>query len=102
MVKDGRACLGLEYFVFEGDEVWSMGDPALVEMGKREMALLGLVDPASVEAGYVVRMRKAYPYYDADYRRNVSIVKEWLEANVPNVHPVGLTVCTATTTRTTR
>ena len=89
MVKDGRACLGLEYFVFEGDEVWSMGDPALVEMGKREMALLGLVDPASVEAGYVVRMRKAYPYYDADYRRNVSIVKEWLEANVPNVHPVG-------------
>ena len=26
MVRDGAACLGLEYFVFEGDEMWSMAD----------------------------------------------------------------------------
>ena len=36
MVKDGSTCLGLEYFVFEGDEMWSMPDEDLVEMGKRE------------------------------------------------------------------
>ncbi|MGH9104901.1 MAG: NAD(P)/FAD-dependent oxidoreductase, partial [Acidimicrobiales bacterium] len=89
MVKDGRACLGLEYFVFEGDELWSMRNEALVEMGKRELGSLGLVDPATVEAGYVVRMPKAYPYYDADYKQNVETVRRWLEANVPNVHPVG-------------
>jgi protoporphyrinogen oxidase len=89
MVKDGRACLGLEYFVFEGDEVWSMEDSDLVEMGKRELGLLGLVQPDSIEAGYVVRMPKAYPYYDADYKRNVDTVRKWLDANVPNVHPVG-------------
>ena len=71
MVKDGRTCLGLEYFVFEGDDLWSMADDDLVEMGKREIGALGLVDPATVEAGYVVRMPKAYPYYDADYKRNV-------------------------------
>jgi protoporphyrinogen oxidase len=89
MVKDGRACLGLEYFVFEGDEVWSMPDDELVELGKRELGLLGLVSPEAVEAGYVVRMPKAYPYYDADYKRNVDTVREWLEANVANVHTVG-------------
>jgi protoporphyrinogen oxidase len=89
MVKDGRACLGLEYFVFEGDEVWSMADDDLVEMGKREIGQLGLVDPATVETGYVVRMPKAYPYYDADYKRNVETVRSWLADNVPNVHPIG-------------
>lgn len=89
MVKDGRTCLGLEYFVFEGDETWSMADDELVEMGKREIGFLGLVDPVTVEAGYVVRMPKAYPYYDADYKRNVDVLRSWLEVNVPNVHPVG-------------
>ena len=89
MVKDGRTCLGLEYFVFEGDEIWSMADDDLVQMGKREIGTLGLVDPATVEAGYVVRMPKAYPYYDADYKRNVETLRRWLEANVANVCPVG-------------
>jgi protoporphyrinogen oxidase len=89
MVKDGRTCLGLEYFVFEGDETWSMADEELVELGKREIGRLGLVDPSAVEAGYVVRMPKAYPYYDADYKRNVELMRKWLEVNVPNVHPVG-------------
>jgi protoporphyrinogen oxidase len=89
MVKDGRTCLGLEYFVFEGDEIWSMADDDLVEMGKREIGILGLVGPSTVEAGYVVRMAKAYPYYDADYKRNVEVVRQWLDANVTNVYPVG-------------
>jgi protoporphyrinogen oxidase len=89
MVKDGRTCLGLEYFVFEGDGTWSMPDEDLVELGKREVGLLGLADPEAVEAGYVVRMPKAYPYYDADYSRNVQTVRDWLALNVPNVHPVG-------------
>ncbi|HET9060300.1 MAG TPA: NAD(P)/FAD-dependent oxidoreductase, partial [Acidimicrobiales bacterium] len=89
MVKDGRTCLGLEYFVFEGDDLWSMPDADLVQLGKREIGTLGLVDPATVEAGYVVRTPKAYPYYDADYKANVELLRSWLEANVPNVIPVG-------------
>jgi UDP-galactopyranose mutase len=34
-------------------------------------------------------MPKAYPFYDADYKTNVDIMREWLDTNVPNVHPVG-------------
>ncbi len=89
MVKDGLTCLGLEYFVFEGDEMWTTPDDELVELGKREIGRLGLVDPSAVTAGYVVRMPKAYPYYDADYKRNVETLRKWLEVNVPNLHPVG-------------
>jgi protoporphyrinogen oxidase len=89
LVKDGRTCLGLEYFVFEGDDMWTKSDEDLIEQGKRELQVLGLVDPSVVEAGYVVRMPKAYPVYDENYKVNVAVLRRWLEANTPNVHPVG-------------
>ncbi len=89
LVKDGRTCLGLEYFVFEGDELWNAKDEDLIEMGAKELGVLGLVDPSAVQAGYVVRMPKAYPTYDEFYRKNVEVMREWLEQAAPNVHPVG-------------
>jgi protoporphyrinogen oxidase len=90
LVKQGRTCLGLEYFVFEGDELWTMADADLVELGKRELHTLGLLaDPSQVEAGYVVRMPKAYPMYDASYKANVGTLRAWLAENTPNVFPVG-------------
>jgi protoporphyrinogen oxidase len=89
LVKEGRTCLGLEFFVFEGDETWNRADDDLIEQGKRELGILGLVDPAKVEAGYVVRMPKAYPFYDEHYKANVARIVEWLDDCAPNVHPVG-------------
>jgi protoporphyrinogen oxidase len=89
LVKDGRTCLGLEYFVFEGDRMWNKPDAELIEQAKRELQALGLVDPAVVESGYVVRMPKAYPVYDEHYKANVAVLRAWLEANASNVHPVG-------------
>lgn len=89
MVKDDRTCLGLEYFCFEGDDLWTMDDDDLVALGTRELAVLGLVDPDVVQSGYVVRMPKAYPMYDERFRHNVDVLRAWLEGAVPNVHPVG-------------
>ncbi|MFT5200825.1 MAG: protoporphyrinogen oxidase [Candidatus Aldehydirespiratoraceae bacterium] len=85
----GKTCLGLEFFVNEGDELWVSDDDDLIAQGTREMALLGLLDPSRVEKGYVVRMPKAYPMYDGTYKENVEILRGWLSDNVPNVHPVG-------------
>ena len=42
-----------------------------------------------VQAGYVVRMPKAYPVYDEGYKDAVDVLREWIAENVPNVHPVG-------------
>lgn len=89
MVKEGKTCLGLEYFVFEGDDMWTKADEDLIAQGTRELGVLGLVDPAKVEAGYVVRMPKAYPTYDETYRENVAVMRAWLAEHTPNVHPVG-------------
>ena len=89
LVKDGRTCLGLEYFVNEGDELWTATDGELVAMAKRELSTLGLVDAGAVEAGHVVRQPKAYPVYDAAYAGHVATIRHWLDRAVPNVHPVG-------------
>jgi len=89
LVKDGRTCLGLEYFVTEGDDLWTADDADLVVLGTTEMGHLGLLDPDRVEAGHVVRMPKAYPMYDAHYQANVEILRGWLATNARNVYPVG-------------
>jgi protoporphyrinogen oxidase len=76
MVKEGRTCLGLEYFVNENDSMWCKPDAELIEQGKSELCRLGLIDDESnVEIGYVVRMPKAYPVYDEHYQANVTTMR---------------------------
>jgi protoporphyrinogen oxidase len=89
LVKDGGTCLGLEYFVFEGDDLWSAEDEKLIELATGELIDLGLAAEGEVSSGYVVRMPKAYPVYDGTYQANVATIRDWLETNVPDVHPVG-------------
>ena len=90
MVKgDGRTCLGMEYFAFEGDGLWESSDADLIARATRELGQLGLADPAHVEAGYVVRMPKAYPVYDHAYAQHLAVIRDWLQQHLPNVHPVG-------------
>ena len=89
MVKEGRTCLGLEYFVFEGDELWNSADADLVALATKELQQIGLIEPGKVEAGYVVRVPKAYPFYDERYKANVQRMREWLDDCAVNVHPVG-------------
>tara|TARA_B100001123_G_scaffold123560_2_gene143964 strand:+ start:2506 stop:3939 length:1434 start_codon:yes stop_codon:yes gene_type:complete len=89
LVKDEKTCLGLEYFVNEGDDLWNSQDNSLIELAKKEMEILGLLNSENVENAYVVRMPKAYPMYDKNYFENVEIIKEWLNENVENVFPVG-------------
>ncbi len=89
MVPDPEnTCLGLEYFCFEGDDLWNMADRDLVALGTREVAKLGLVDPNQVLDGTVVRMPKAYPVYDETYHRGLAGWREFLP-QVPNLQLVG-------------
>ncbi len=89
LVKEGRNVLGLEYTVREGDGAWTAADDDLIEDAKVELARLGLVDEADVEAGFVVRQLKAYPLYDDRYEANVRILRDWLGDEAANVYPVG-------------
>jgi protoporphyrinogen oxidase len=87
--EEGIACVGLEYFCFEGDGLWSSSDADLIELAKKEMAILGLCKPDDVVDGAVVRQEKAYPVYDDAYADNVKVMREELEAAYPTLHMVG-------------
>jgi protoporphyrinogen oxidase len=89
MVPDeSKSCLGLEYFCFEGDNFWTLPDDELIELGKRELEIIGLVKASEVEDGLVVRMPKAYPIYDSSYRRSLGVVREFLQG-ISNLQFVG-------------
>lgn len=89
MVPDPtKSSLGLEYFVQEGDDVWSAKDADLIELGKRELATLGLVKYEQVVDGTVIRMPKAYPVYDDIYKDCLSTIRTYLE-RFPNLQLIG-------------
>ncbi len=89
MVPDpNMTCLGLEYFCFEGDGLWTMSDEDLVALGAKELGILGLVDPNDVTDGAVVRMPKAYPVYDGVYAEAVDTIRDFLEG-LGNMYLVG-------------
>jgi protoporphyrinogen oxidase len=90
MVPDpSMCCYGLEYFCFEGDGLWTAKDAELIELGKKELAQIGLARAEDVVDGCVVRQVKAYPVYDDDYAKNVEIVRRELEARFPTLHLIG-------------
>ncbi len=87
--ESGVACVGLEYFCFEGDDLWASTDDQLIALATREMEILGLVKGEQVIGGAVVRQEKAYPVYDDEYAANVAAMRDELEAAHPTLHMVG-------------
>jgi protoporphyrinogen oxidase len=90
MVPDpDKASIGMEYFVFEGDEMWNKRDEDLVALATRELEQLGLSEPGRVHRGYVVRVPKAYPMYDEHYAENVAEIRTWLDPMGSTFQQVG-------------
>jgi len=89
MVPDSsKSCIGLEYFVQENDDLWSMADDDLIAFGVQESASLGLIRAEDVIDGIVIRMPKAYPVYDRDYQKRLDVIRAYLE-ELPNLQLVG-------------
>ncbi|MGE0231997.1 MAG: NAD(P)/FAD-dependent oxidoreductase [Flavobacteriaceae bacterium] len=90
MVPDDDAtCLGLEYFCFEGDGLWTAPDEELVALARREIDRIGLMNATDVFDATVVRQAKAYPVYDADYAGHVSAVRRDIADNYPGLQLIG-------------
>ncbi|MEQ1627090.1 MAG: NAD(P)/FAD-dependent oxidoreductase [Nitrospira sp.] len=89
MVPDSsRTSLGLEYFLWDTDDMWTWSDERLIELGIRECAQIGLIDPREVKDGTVVRMEKAYPVYDQTYQESVATIRRYLET-FSNLQTIG-------------
>lgn len=86
--EEGKSCLGLEYFCQENDGFWNTPDTELVELAATELERLGLAPRRAVRGGAVVRMPKAYPVYDGQYKDGLALVRRFVETT-PGLQLVG-------------
>ena len=80
--------LCFEYFCFAGDPLWTSEDASLVDLATRELHGLGLAGGAQVIDAAVVRVPKAYPVYDAQYRAHLTTIRRAIDP-IDNLHTVG-------------
>jgi protoporphyrinogen oxidase len=70
MVADPtKVWIGLEYFCYETDPLWSMPDDDLKTFAARELETIGILKTAEVLDAHVVRVPKTYPAYFGSYNR---------------------------------
>ncbi len=89
MVPDpAKTSLGLEYFCTEGDSIWTTPDSDLIELGKQEIEHIELARYADVVDGCVVRVPKAYPVYDSEYREYLATLRRFID-RLENLQTIG-------------
>ena len=86
--SESNACLGMEYFCNEGDEIWNKSDEHLLSLAKAEIARLGLVRSSRIDGGAVIRQAKAYPVYDGDYKTSVEKIAAYI-SSVSGLQTIG-------------
>jgi protoporphyrinogen oxidase len=70
MVADPtKVWIGLEYFCYETDALWSMDDEDLKRFAAGELAKIGIMKTSEVLDAHVVRVPKTYPAYFGTYDR---------------------------------
>lgn len=88
MVKDSDTVwIGIEYFVNEGDDYWTMPDEQFIDLAAYEMEKIGVINRSDLLDAIVVRMPKAYPAYFGTYTR-MNEIREWTD-RIGNLFLVG-------------
>lgn len=88
LVSDrNKAWIGMEYFVNEGDALWSMDDESFCNFAESELEKIGVIERSDVVDHCVFRIQKAYPAYLGSYNE-FPLVKRWVDS-VSNLFLVG-------------
>ena len=69
LTAPGKVWIGLEYFCYETDPLWTMPDEELKRFGAQELEKIGILKAADVLDAHVVRVPKTYPAYFGTYDR---------------------------------
>lgn len=90
MVGDfkNKMWIGLEYFCFEGDDMWNMPDKDFINMAVSELIHIGVIESSDDVVDSVrIRIKKAYPAYHGSYYQ-LDKVKDFLDS-FENLYCVG-------------
>jgi protoporphyrinogen oxidase len=64
-----KVWIGLEYFCYEGDDLWNKSDEEMKKFAIAELAKIGILNAADVSDAHVVHVPKTYPAYFGTYDR---------------------------------
>ncbi len=79
MVADpSKVWIGLEYFCYETDPLWSMPDDEMKRFASAELEKIGILKTREVLDAHVARVPKTYPAYFGTYDR-FDELREWLD-----------------------
>jgi protoporphyrinogen oxidase len=88
MVADpDKIWIGLEYFCYQTDPIWTMGDAELIALASGEIAQIGLLRREDILDAHVVRMPKTYPAYFGSYD-NFDKIREYTDG-IENLFLIG-------------
>lgn len=70
----------LEYWAYNQDEIWTMDEASLVELGKDELRRTGLIKDLEISNGHVFKIPKCYPVYGKGYKEPLKLVEDYLSS----------------------
>ena len=80
--------VSVEYFVFKGDDVWSLSDEDIIELAKQELSYMNLVDRKLIKNGFVVRETESYPTYFIGFEKYYDTARGFV-SNISNLQCIG-------------
>ena len=88
MVSDpSKTWIGLEYFCYDTDPLWTMSEDDLIALGIEESERIGILTRDAVRDGVAIRMPRTYPAYFGTYER-FDEIRRFLDG-IDNLYPIG-------------
>jgi protoporphyrinogen oxidase len=78
MSPKSKTSLFIEFFCWEGDEIWNMRKDELFNMTLDWLERLQFVNREEVINVYHIKQKNVYPVYDLSYQKNLNIIKNYL------------------------
>lgn len=82
-----KVWIGMEYFCFEGDDMWEMSDKDFIDFAIDELVKIDIIDKENVIDAVRIKVKKTYPAYFGTYDK-FDVIKNYLD-KISNLYLVG-------------
>lgn len=79
MAPKGKTSLLVEYFCWKDDDLWNKSKKEMTELSVETLEKMGFLKRDDVLGSHIIRLEKTYPVYDVEYRKNLKIVRKYLD-----------------------
>jgi protoporphyrinogen oxidase len=88
MSPKGKTSLFIEFFCWEGDNIWKMNKEELFEFSIKWLERLKFVSRKDIVDKFLIKKNYVYPVYDLNYKKNLEILENYLN-NIENLTYIG-------------